>query len=195
MTQSVAVHFTSPQFDLESGTVLFTKGARLFSDGEFSGGTLTHGRVDDVLVEGPIKVDAMLVGLTVVARDGGRRYRVAYLKVAGDLREEELSAGRVTIHLSLPVVVIVRIEDSSGNRVSNVRVSLLLPDLEASLEAETDDRGEVVLIGGPGRYTAVIDAFHGTRIRPTLVAHLEITSADIGERIMLLRLQSTNLPI
>jgi hypothetical protein len=29
MTQSVAFHFTSPQFTVESGQVWFTKGARL----------------------------------------------------------------------------------------------------------------------------------------------------------------------
>lgn len=186
MTQSVAFHFTSPQFVFESGTVLFTKGARLFSQGEFRAGPLRDGRVDDVLVEGPIKFDATLVDLTVVKREGGGRYHIAYLKVAGDLREEELRAGRVTVPLSLPVVVIVRIEDSSGNRISNVRVNLLLPDLEGSLEAETDRRGELVLIGRPGRYTASIDVFHGVRVQA--IADLDIASEDAGEHIMLLRL-------
>src|SRR5687768_16174704 len=110
MTQSVNFYFTSPQFVFESATVLFTKGARLFSQGEFRAGDLRDGRVDDVLVEGPIKFDATLVDLTVVTREGGGRYHIAYLNLAGDLREEELRAGRVTIQLSLPVVVIVRIE-------------------------------------------------------------------------------------
>jgi hypothetical protein len=132
----------------------------------------------------------MLVDLTVVKREGGRRYHVAYLKVAGDLHEEELRSGRVTVKLSLPVAVVVRIEDSSGNRVSNVRVSLLLPEVEATLETETDDHGEVVLIGGPGRYTALIGVFQGTRLRPPLMGDLELTTGDIGERIMLLRVQN-----
>lgn len=35
MTQSVTFEFTSPQFDIESGKIIFTKGARFNSTGEF----------------------------------------------------------------------------------------------------------------------------------------------------------------
>jgi hypothetical protein len=157
MTQSVTFHFTSPQFLFESGTVVFTKGARLFSEGEFRTRDLRDGCVDGVLVEGPIQFDAMLVDLRVVRREGRRSYYAPYLKVTGDLRPDELRAGRVTVRLNLPVAVIVRVEDLSGKAVSNVSLSLLMPDLEGSLEARTDDRGEVVLLGGAGRYTALID--------------------------------------
>ena len=136
MTQSVTFHFTSPQFVFESGIVVFTKGARLFSEGEFRVGEIRDGSIDDVLVEGPIEFDATLGNLSVVRREDRRRYHIAYLKVTGDLRPEDLRAGRVSVLLNRLVIVIVRVEDSTGHPVSNVSVSLILPDLEGSLEAE-----------------------------------------------------------
>jgi len=187
VTQSVTFHFTSPQFIFESGIVVFTKGARLFSEGEFRVGEIRDGSIDDVLVEGPIEFDATLGNLRIVRREDHRRYRIAYLKVTGDLRPEDLRAGRVSVLLNRLVIVIVRVEDSTGHPVSNVRVSLSLPDLEGSLEAETDDCGEVVLLGGAGRYSASVDFVQNRRLRPHVSADLEITPEDAGERTVVLR--------
>ena len=166
---------------------MFTKGARLFSEGEFRVGDIRDGSIDDVLVEGPIEFDATLGNLSVVRREDHRRYRGAYLKVTGDFRPEDLRAGRVSVQLDRLVIVIVRIEDSTGNPVSNVSVSLSLPDLEGSLEAETDDRGEIVLLGGVGQYSASIGFVQNRRLRPDVSADLEITPEDAGERTVVLR--------
>src|SRR5687768_17903436 len=83
MTQSVSFHFTSPQFVFESGIVVFTKGARLFSEGEFRVGEIRDGSIDNVLVEGPIEFDATLGNLSVVRYEDQRRYNVGHLKVTG----------------------------------------------------------------------------------------------------------------
>lgn len=80
MTQSVSFHFTSPQFGLESGIIVFTKGARLFSEGEFRVGEIRDGSIDGVLVEGPIEFDATLGNLSVVRYENRRRYLVIFLK-------------------------------------------------------------------------------------------------------------------
>jgi hypothetical protein len=187
VTQSITFHFSSPQFVLESGIVVFTKGARLFSEGEFRVGEIRDGSIDDVLVEGPIEFDATLGNLSVVRREDGRRYHVAHLKVTGDLRPEDLRAGRVSVLLNPLVLVIVNVEDSTGRPVSNVSVSLTLPDLEGSLEAETNDLGEVVLLGGVGRYSASVGVVQNRRLRPIVSAVLEITPEDAGERTVVLR--------
>ena len=188
MTQSVSFHFTSPQFVFESGIVVFTKGARLFSEGEFRTGEIKDGSVADVLVEGPIEFDATFGNLSVVRRDDSRRYQVALLRVTGALRAEDLRAGRVNVRLNLPVALIVRIDDPSGNRVSNVTVNLNLPNSEATAEVQTDDRGEIVLLGGAGRYSASVRLVHGRRLRPVVSADVEITQADAGERVLVLRI-------
>lgn len=186
MSTSVTFHFTSPHFVLESGHVLFTKGARVFSDGEFRAGEIKNGAVDGVLVEGPIEFDALLGDLTVVRSEDRRRYHVAFLKVTGDLHPDDLRVGRVNVRLNVPVVIIVRVRDSTGQPLANVTVSLLLPELAGSLEAPTDDRGEVSLLGGIGRYKALI-GYAGRRHRDRSVwADLEITPKDSGERVVVL---------
>ena len=187
MTQSVTFHFTSPQFVFESGIVVFTKGARLFSEGEFRVGEIRDGSIDDVLVEGPIEFDATLANLSVVRREDGRHYNVGHLKVTGDLRPEDLRSGRVLVHLDLPVILIVRIEGSLAIPLPKVKVSLDLPNSVATLEVQTDDRGEIVLLGGAGRYSASIDFVHNRRLRPRVSADLEITPEDAGERTVVLR--------
>jgi hypothetical protein len=187
MTQAVRFHFTSPQFSLKSGIIAFTKGARLFSDGEFRVGKIRDGRIDDVLVEGPIEFDATIGNLSVVRYDNRRRYEVIYLKVTGKLRPEDLRSGLVQVRLNLPVILIVRVEDPVGNPVSNVNVSLDLPNSETTSELQTNDRGEIVLLGVAGRYTASIAFVQNRRLRPIVSADLEITPADSGERIVVLR--------
>jgi len=187
VTQSVTFHFSSPEFVFESGIVVFTKGARLFSEGEFRVGQIRDGSIDEVLVEGPIEFDATLGNLSVIRREDRRRYRIAYLKVTGDLRPADLRAGRVNVLLNRLVIVIARVEDSAGHPLSNVRVSLILPDLEGSLEADTDERGEVVLLGSVGRYSASIHFVRNRRLRPNVSADLDITPEDAGERTVVLR--------
>ena len=190
MTQSVSFHFTSPQFVFESGIVMFTKGARLFSEGEFRVGEIRDGSVDDVLVEGPIEFDAMLGNLSVVRYGDQRRYHVGHLQVTGNLSPEDLRSGRVLVRLDLPVILIVRVEDRAGNPVPDVNVSLHLPKSEATLEAQTDDRGEIVLLAGAGHYSASIGFFQNRRLRPNVSADLDITPADTGEHIVVLRVPS-----
>lgn len=142
MTQPVAFHFTSPQFVFESGTVAFTKGGRLFSDGAFRVGTITDGVVEGVLVEGPIEFDAMLHDLTVVRSEDRRRYQIGFFKVTGDLQPGDLRSGRVLVRLNPRVILIVRVEDSAGHRAPNVPVSVNFPNWEATAEIQTDVRGK-----------------------------------------------------
>ena len=188
MTQSVTFHFTSSQFVLESGMVVFTKGARLFSDGEFQVGKIKDGRIDGVLVEGPIEFDAMLGDITIVRTDDSRRYRVGLLKVTGDLLPEDLQSGRVLVQLNLPVILIVKVEDPAGNAVPDIGVSLQLPNCDPTVEAQTDARGEIVLLAGAGRYSATIAFVQNRRLRPQVSLDLTITPSDSGERILTLRI-------
>lgn len=190
MTQSISFHFTSPQFVIESGFVVFTKGARLFSEGEFRVGQIRDGSIDGVLVEGPIEFDAMLGDLTVVRSEDRRRYHVGFLKVTGGLHPQNLRSGRVHIRLDLPAILIVRVENPAGNPLPQVSVSLNLQNSEATLEAQTDDRREIVVLGGAGQYSATINFVQNRRLRPNVSADLEITPADFGERILLLRIPS-----
>ena len=192
MTQSVSFHFTSSQFVLESGMVVFTKGARLFSDGEFQVGKIKDGCIDGVLVEGPIEFDAMLGDITIARIDDNRRYRVQLLKVTGDLRPEDLHAGRVVVHLNLPVVLIVKVEDPAGNAVPDAGVSLQLPHWEPTIEAQTDAGGEIVLLAGAGRYSATIASLPNRRFRPNVSIDVSIAPSDAGERTLILRAPSTS---
>ena len=110
MTTTVSFHFTSPQFAIQSAAVMFMKGARLFSDGDFRIGRITEGAIDGVLVEGPIEFDAMLSELTVTRRNDNRRYDVPFFPVSGTIRPQEISACLVTVELDIPVVVVMRVE-------------------------------------------------------------------------------------
>jgi hypothetical protein len=188
MTQSVTFHFTSPQFVLESGIVTFTKGARLFSDGEFQVGTIKDGSVEGVLVEGPIEFDAMLGDLTVVWSEDSRRYHVGFLNVTGNLQPEHLRSGCVVVRLDLTVILIVRVEDQNGHPVPNVSVNLTLPKWEATLEAQTDARGEIVLLAGAGKYAATLNLIQNRRARPDVSADVTIVPSHFGERRVVLRI-------
>jgi len=96
----------------------------------------------------------------------------------------------VVVGLHLPVILIVRVEDLSGHPVPNVSVSLSLPNWEATSDAQTNDRGEIVLLGGVGRYSASVSFVHNRRLRPMVSADIDITPADIGERVVVLRVPS-----
>lgn len=183
MTQAVAFHFTSPQFVFESGRVMFTKGARLFCDGQFHEGEIKDGIIDGVLVEGPIEFDAWLGDLIVVRSDDKRRYHVGPVTISSRLRPEDLRAGRVVVQLNLPVVLIVRVEDPDGQRVEDACVSLSLAGWIATMETRTDARGEVVLLVGAGRHSARVADDRGRRVS----ADVTITPADSGERELVLR--------
>jgi hypothetical protein len=201
VTQPVSFDFCSPQFAVESGRVFFSKGARLFSDGEFQVGEITDGSVDGVLVEGPIVFDAILGNLSIVRYSDGRRYQVAVFPVTGDLRPQDMQAGRVVINLDVPVVVILKIEDEAGKPMSGVQVSLNLPNALFTAEIQTDERGEIVLLGAAGRYSASV-AFIGTvetlckedaqintcRRAPHIREEFEIRSSDSGERMVVIRI-------
>lgn len=49
MTQAVTFHFTSPQFIFESGSITFSKGARLSTSPDNNVAEIAKGVVDDVL--------------------------------------------------------------------------------------------------------------------------------------------------
>jgi hypothetical protein len=205
VTQPVSFDFCSPQFAVESGRVFFSKGARLFSGGEFQVGEIKDGSVDGVLVEGPIVFDAILGNVSIVRYSDGRRYQVALFKVTGDLRPQDLQAGRVPVNLDVPVVLILTVEDEGAQPMSGVQVSLNLPNAAFTAEIETDERGEIVLLGTAGRYSASV-AFMGTveTLRkedapfntcwrsPRIREEFEIRPSDSGERVVVLRVPNLN---
>ena len=186
MTQSVTFHFTSSQFVLESGSVWFTKGARLFSEAEFQIGHIKDGSIDGVLVEGPIEFDAMLGDLTVVRSEDHRRYHVGPIRVTGDLRPEDLHSGRVFVRLNLPVILTVKVVDAAGHPVPDVTVSLHLPNWEATPEVQTDALGEIALLASGGKYSARVVWAQNRSLNVS--ADLTLMPTDSGERIVLLRL-------
>lgn len=191
MTQAVTFEFTSPQVAFESGLVAFTKGARLFFDGDFRVGRISGGAIDGVLVEGPIEFDAVLGDLVVVRREDGRRYKVEYFKVTGQLHERDLRAGRIPVTVHIPAIVIVKVIDHHGKPVARVNVNISLPHQEATKESPTDDRGEIVLLGAIGNYDACIAAVGNRPLWPPVRDSIRITAHDSGERVLLLRLPSS----
>src|SRR5688572_9577080 len=164
MTKRVSFRFTSPQFAIESAIVAFTKGARLFSEGEFRVGQIRDGEIGGVLIEGAIQFDATLGDLAVVRHENRRRYHVPFLAVTGDLMPADLHSGRVVVEIDLPVVIVVRVEDSTGAPIQHVTVSLNLPNVEATLETRTDDLGEIAILASAGRFSATLDFLPNRRL-------------------------------
>ena len=187
MTQAVTFHFSSPHFTFTSGVVAFTKGARLFSDGEFHTGRITNGVMDNVLVEGPIEFDALLGDLSIVAHADGRTHAVNLARLTGQLREEDLRVGHIRVNVESAVLIIVKVVDALERPLSKVTVSLNLPDWEPMSEITTDARGEIVILANAGRYDALIGFVEGRRLWPRVENHLDITPTDVGERVLLLR--------
>ena len=188
MTQSVTFHFSSPHFTFTSGLVAFTKGARLFSDGEFHTGRITNGVTENVLVEGPIEFDALLGDLTLIRNADGHRQRVAFARLTGQLREEDIRTGRIPVAVEASVLIVVRVVDTAERPLANVTVSFHSSDSEATFDTTTNERGEIVILGNVGRYDAMIGFVEGRRLWPPVENHLDITTTDVGERVLLLRL-------
>lgn len=187
MTHSVSFHFCSPQFVFNSGIVVFFKGARLRSDGGISTGELRAGSIDHVLVEGPIEFDAMLYQLNVTRREGSRSYDITCHWITHAMTTQAIASGRIDVELHVPVVLVVRVEDSSGNPVSDAIVSASVPSLTATLEIPLT--GEMVLLGMPGRYSFRL-ASAGNRWlgEERISADIEVASHDRGERHLVLRI-------
>ena len=144
--------------------------------------------------------DAVLGNLSIVRYSDGRRYHVAVFKLTGDLRPQDLQAGRVLVNLDVQVVVILQVEDEAGQPMSGVQVSLHLPNALFTAEIQTDERGEIMLLGVPGQYSASValigtvgtlceeDAQSNTcRRSPRKREEFEIQSSDSGERVVVLR--------
>jgi hypothetical protein len=187
MPQSVTFQFSSPHFTFASGHVTFTKGARLFADGGFESGRMTNGIVTDVLVEGPIQFDAIFGDLTLIRAADGRTQRVGFGRLTGDLRDEDIQAGQITVVVNAAAVMLVSVVDVDGRPRGGLTVSLHVPDWEATLEATTDESGGFAVLAGPGRYDAKIGFVDGRRLWPPVENYLDITPADVGERRLLLR--------
>ncbi len=185
MTQSVSFHFSSPQFAFESGLVFFTKGARIFSDGEFRVGEIKDGSIDGVLVEGPIEFDAMLYQLTVTRKSDNRPYNVTSLWVSRAMTADEIHSGCVAVELNLPIVLVIQVKDSTGATVPAV-VSLSIPSVTATLEAPID--GDLVLFGTPGHHGIHLASL-GDRgvMRERVFEEFDVEPDDTGERVIVLR--------
>ena len=187
MTQSVRFEFTSPQFELRSGKVTFTKGGRFESSEPFDAREFHHGGVDGVLVEGPIEFDAMLFDITAANRSDGRLYRPLLLTVTGAISAADLEAGRVIVNLHLPGMLILRVENRAGVPLPGTVVNLAPPSSEATFEGPVDERGELVLFGAAGSWR--ITAYpNNSETRNFVDAEFDITADDFGERRIVLRM-------
>jgi hypothetical protein len=188
MTQAVSFQFTSPQFAFDSGLVAFMKGARLFSDGDFRTGRITNGAIDGVLVEGPIEFDALLSELTITRRTDNRSYYVPFLPVSGAIRPPEISAGRVSVELDIPVIVVMRVEDAAGATVPHATVSFSIPSTTATFEGPINEEGALALLGVPGRFSFhLLSAADRWLAARGIRSELEVKASDRGERHVVLR--------
>ena len=151
-------------------------------------GEMREGAIGGVLVEGPIEFDAVLFGLTVARRDDNRRYEVPFLPVTGAIRPQEISDGRVAVELDIAVVVVVRVEDASGTKVARAMVSCSIPSTSATFNGQVNERGEVALLGTPGRFSFhLVSVADRVFISERIHADLEVTPNDRGERHIVLR--------
>jgi hypothetical protein len=188
MTQAVAFHFTSPQFVFESGKVAFHKGGRLKTpDGDLALVDFRDGLVEGVLVEGPIEFDAWLCALKAVRKSDRAAYEVGFLCVSREMTTEQLRAGRVVVDLNLPLVLTFRVEDVAGKPVRGTLVSLCMPNLEGGFATSTNQWGEVVLFGTPGRYYASVREIGNRQLDKPSSVHVDITPHDEGERVFVIR--------
>jgi hypothetical protein len=191
LTSTVSFHFTSPQFAFHSGVVVFFKGARLRSDGEESVGELEEGSIDGVLVEGPIEFDAILYQLRLTRRVDGRAYDVGYLPLSGAMSSPQIDAGRIVLEIDVPVVLVIRVEDASGDPVPGAVVGFSMPSITATSEGPVNDRGELTLLGMPGRYSFTLISAGDWRLGHERVsAELDVKAEDQGERLVVLRVPS-----
>jgi hypothetical protein len=93
---------------------------------------------------------------------------------------------KVRVDLNLPVVLVIRVEDSSRNPVPAATVSASVPSLTATLEIPLN--GDVVLLGTPGHYRfRLISAGDRWLDHEGISANFEVSSDDRGERLIVLR--------
>lgn len=201
----VTFRFTSPQFDFESGTVLLFRvtygvdaalssisGQRLSLDELARGGhspqafSLQNGFVRDVTVDLPGRFQALLSGLTVVRRWDQRRFEIRGLQVSSALTEDALRQGVVEVSLDIPVVLILRVEDSAGQGVSGAALSVLTAT--ASFDVRCNERGEVTLLGTVGTYRALVSSVGGRQFE-SQPSTFEVTPLDSGERLLILNVK------
>jgi hypothetical protein len=189
MTQAVTFEFVSPQFVFESGNVTFFKGARLRDDGEISTAKFADGSIAGVLVEGPLECDFMLDDLKVIRRSDGRRYGVAGLSVTRQLARDQLAAGRVLVTLDLALLLVIRVENSSGEPIPGALINIAQPSEQATWEMPVSERGEVVIFGKPGSHFVTVGRI-GERwleINERVTAFFEVEPGEHGERVITLR--------
>jgi hypothetical protein len=186
-TQAVTFEFISPQFVFECGHVTFFKGARLWDGAGFSPGKVIDGRIEEVLVEGPIECDLLLTEQTVMRRSDRNHYDVACLYISRTLTEADLRSGRVTVTLDLPVLLIIRVENIHGERVPRALVSIAPPSTVATWEMTTNETGEVVFFGERGRYLVGVGRIGDRWLDDRVMVNFELGRDEGGERVITLR--------
>jgi len=192
VTSTLTFQFTSPQFTFDSAQILFFKGGRLSSDGTMLLGEISDGSIDGVLVEGPIEFDAMLYAVRATRRDDNRTYEIACLRVSRAITERDISSGMVVVGLDLPLVLVIRVEDSSGAPVSGAMVNFSIPLMTATAEGPVNERGELLLFGTPGHYSVRLVSAGDRSFGPEGVwADFDVTPDEHGERVIVLRIPST----
>lgn len=111
--------------------------------------------------------------------------------VSGATTPRDLANARVVVNLDLPVIITLRVEDSSGAPIPGAIVNIATPSSEGTWEGPVNERGEIVLFGEVGSYFVML-ASVGRRWlgRAKVIAHFEVTPHDVGERVVVLRVPS-----
>ena len=189
MTQSVTFEFTSAQFILESGSIVFTKGARLRNSPDHDVGRVVNGALDDVLVEGPIDFDAVLHDLRLTRRADGRACAVPALWVTGTLAVDQIRSGRISVPLDLSLLLVFRVETSSGEPVPDTVLSIFQPSTEGCVAMTADENGELRMFARPGRYNVTTPRVWEGRLWDNSVdVTFEVAAGEQGERLIVLQI-------
>jgi hypothetical protein len=104
--------------------------------------------------------------------------------VSDTATEDALRKGVVRVNLDIPVILILKVQDSAGREVSGAVISLLAGT--ASFDVRCNDRGDVTLLGTPRNYRALVSSVGGRQFESHPSA-FTVTALDSGERIIVLK--------
>ena len=146
-----------------------------------------NGDLGDVLVEGPIDFDATLYDLKLRRRSDGLACGVPIFGVSEKLTVEALRSGHVLVDLDLPLLLVFKVETSSGERVPRALLSIIQPATEATWEITANEAGELKMLARPGLYSVMATTGEHSRGRDGASATFDVAPDERGERLIVLR--------
>ena len=146
---------------------------------------MRNGVTETVIVGAPGDFQALMSEVTVVRKSDRRTFKIQGFAMSGDIKEDDLQRGRVTMNFDIPVVLTFRVEDAAGRAVPKAQISFAMPDWSGELIC--DQNGQSTVLGLVGHYLAQAMSADGRlpRGQPSI---FEIAATDSGERLVTLKL-------